>query len=568
MTLVGSAMALATASCGDKFLDEMPDNRVELKTAEHLRLLLNDSYPAYNYFIPCELMSDNVVDNNSPDANGTRYNLSAYDLGDDETFAFEDVSSSTGTDTPGGIWEGYYLSIAAANSVLEKIEEFEASGYDRDDASKLPAIKAEALMLRAFCHWVLAEIFCEQYRGPELSKAIQGIPYMTKPETTVRPNYERGNLADFYENIEKDLEEGLAGIDKSLYEIPKYHFNTQAAHAFAARFYLHKRDYKKVLEHCNKAFGGEDVDVSQYMSDIWSHSGDFYYISDFGLFQQNMTKPRNFLLISTYSIAMRHLTGGRRYSMNRDAKRAAYQGPGPTWSRYSYVDKNGKEKAFSMNPAFNVSISNGRSDWGCMALHNLTEQFEYTDKHSGIGYPHVTVSEFNGEETLFMRAEAKLYLGMKQSALDDLQVWETSLRNNPGAESSNRYDDFTEARVRDFYTDPDLGYGIVKPLNIDELYPCEYSVNDDIEPLLQCMLHFRRIQTVHTGMRFFDLKRYAIEYSHVIGKEARVETLTKFDKRRAIQIPYEALQGGMQPTYRDENLEKARPESGYVMVSQ
>lgn len=165
-----------------------------------------------------------------------------------------------------------------------------------------------------------------------------------------------------------------------------------------------------------------------------------------------------------------------------------------------------------------------------------------------------------------MRAEAKLYLGDKAGALADLAVWDNSLRKNSStADGESRYEDLTEEIVRDFYTNPYLGYGIVKPLHIDEVLPCEYSVNDDIEPLLQCVLHYRRIHTLHTGMRFFDIKRYGIEIEHKIGKD-RVERLTTFDPRRAIQIPFEAIAGGIEPTSRVNKTIDNTPLVVNVMV--
>ncbi len=49
-----------------------------------------------------------------------------------------------------------------------------------------------------------------------------------------------GTVKGVYENIEKDLTEGLQLLKPGSWEVPKYHFNPQAAHAFAARFYLFK----------------------------------------------------------------------------------------------------------------------------------------------------------------------------------------------------------------------------------------------------------------------------------------------------------------------------------------
>lgn len=66
-------------------------------------------------------------------------------------------------------------------------------------------------------------------------------------------------------------------------------------------------------------------------------------------------------------------------------------------------------------------------------------------------------------------------------------------------------------------------------------------------PVLQCIQHFRRIEFVHMGVRFFDLKRYGIEWSHKIGAANRIETMSLFDPRRAIQIPSEVQAAGHQP---------------------
>jgi hypothetical protein len=59
------------------------------------------------------------------------------------------------------------------------------------------------------------------------------------------------------------------------------------------------------------------------------------------------------------------------------------------------------------------------------------------------------------------------------------------------------------------------------------------------------VLHFRRIETLFDGLRWFDLKRYGIEITHKIGR-TRVENLLINDPRRAIQIPQEVIGAGME----------------------
>lgn len=66
----------------------------------------------------------------------------------------------------------------------------------------------------------------------------------------------------------------------------------------------------------------------------------------------------------------------------------------------------------------------------------------------------------------------------------------------------------------------------------------------DQESLIQCLLHLRRIETLHEGLRWYDIKRYGIEIAHNRdGLEDDV--LLKDDPRRAIQIPQDVINAGL-----------------------
>ena len=94
--------------------------------------------------------------------------------------------------------------------VLEVVDEMESTGEIEGtpmtprDRSRLAAVKGEAYLIRAYHHYILAQIFCMPYRGPELSKQELGIPYATEPETSLKPHYERGTLQETYDKIEAD----------------------------------------------------------------------------------------------------------------------------------------------------------------------------------------------------------------------------------------------------------------------------------------------------------------------------------------------------------------------------
>jgi hypothetical protein len=541
--LLAVVALMSFTSCSD-FLDKEPDTRVSLTSVEQLRLLLVNGYTTSNYGLLGEFSSDNVIDNNSPSSTGTRYNLSSYNRTDDELFAWEDARSDNGKDSPSDVWESAYHAIACANAVLEKVSQFEAAG---NTSAELSAVKGEALLIRAYHHFILANIFCMPYRGPELSKNYPGIPYITAPETKVMVKYDRGTLAQTYDSIEADLVAGLPLINDSYYEVPKYHFNKAAANAFAARFYLFKREYDKVVEYADAAFGGPNVDPTPFMSKIWAQS-TLHYLSDFGRYYSNTSQQRNFLVFATYSSYVRHFASGDRYTCNRDAKRATIQGPGPSWEGCRWKSSATGE-TFSMHPCFAaMCFTAGKQEYGAYFGGPVGEQFEYTDKVAGIGYAHEVRAEFTGEETLLCRAEAKLFLGDIDGAYADLNVWEKVRRDNP--QGSDNMNAFTKDAIVKFYTRYASlplysGFGIVKPIHIDEVCPSDkYKVTDAILPYLQCVQHFRRIENVHNGMRWFDIKRLGLEITHYIGKDGSA-TLTVLDPRLALQIPNEIIAAGL-----------------------
>ena len=90
-----------------------------------------------------------------------------------------------------------------------------------------------------------------------------------------------------------------------------------------------------------------------------------------------------------------------------------------------------------------------------------------------------------------------------------------------------------------------------------EVLPRELSTQGTLAPismaptslLSNLVQHFRRIQTVHMGQRWFDIKRYGFSINHKWGKD-EVVVLEPCDKRYAIQIPDEVIGAGLQPNPR------------------
>jgi hypothetical protein len=162
------------------------------------------------------------------------------------------------------------------------------------------------------------------------------------------------------------------------------------------------------------------------------------------------------------------------------------------------------------------------------------EMFEYTDKIAGIGNAHVVRAEFTTDETLLCRAEALIYLNRTAEAIADLERWN---------KSHLAPDTLTEQLIRSFYTTGNSLF--VKTLNNDKMSTA-FAVTANQRPLIHCVLHFRRIETMFDGYRWFDLKRYGIEIEHNIAGSGATK-LVYNDARRAIQIPQEVISAGITP---------------------
>lgn len=536
--------ALFTTSCSD-FLDQAPDTRTEINDVESVRKLLVDAYTGGNYAIIGEVSSDNIVDNNAPhdvDGKMVYYNLSQMDKMYDELFAFEPVTTSS-SDSPATIWSYTYAAIATVNHALENLDRIEAEGnLSTEDEAKAKAVRGEALLSRAFHHFILVNLFSQAYKDDENSKYDIGVPYITTPESDLLVHYERGTVTEDYQKIEADLTAGLELINDAYYKVPKYHFNKNAAYAFAVRFYLFKRDYDNVIKYANKILGDTPGEVVGGMRDYTQFDG-LTMTDDYINVWIDVDSPSNIMLLTTYSLEMRAFASGYRYAYNHEGARGTVNGFGPSWS-------------LSIHPtALSTGLFlNGKQDYGLYWI-KYGEKFEYTDKTSGIGYPHIVRQEFTKEEVLLSRAEAYVMKGDNASALADLKAWDKNMQNLP-QDQSQYFSELTDEAIRGFYVEDGShnGYGKYNLLdfsNTSKMSP-NFVVTEDMKPYLCCCLHFRRIEMLGSGMRFFDLKRYGIEWTHTIGKKKglmepeRTETLTWNDVRRAIEVPQDALMMGLE----------------------
>src|SRR5215467_10477028 len=155
------------SSC-NKYLEKEPDNRASLDTPQKVAQLLGTAYPGANYVPMMETSSDNVGDIGSGDAGSADLNTLNADL-----FFFKDTRAIN-EDSPEFYWFACYHAIAACNEALDAISK--ASNQDEYSSQK-----AEALVARAYAHFMLVNIFSKFY-DPTTAGTDPGIPYVTVSE--------------------------------------------------------------------------------------------------------------------------------------------------------------------------------------------------------------------------------------------------------------------------------------------------------------------------------------------------------------------------------------------------
>ena len=204
--------------------------------------------------------------------------------------------------------------------------------------SKLSFSWGEAHLLRSYCHFVLVNVFAEAYKDSIKSMEDWGVPYVTTVEEVVRVDYAkpeyRKKVTEVYQLIEKDILEGIDLIDDSKYEVPAYHFNRNAAYAFAARFYLFKRDYEKCLKYADLALGSNPSTSLRKWASMSANTINTL-LNDYN----DEKAACNYLLQTTYSLQDRMLSACR-YAINTGSIEEnvpstldiLYDGGGPNWN--------------------------------------------------------------------------------------------------------------------------------------------------------------------------------------------------------------------------------------------
>lgn len=514
--LLLAAGLLSMTACDD-YLDKLPDDRAELNSLDKAKQFLVSAYPTNSPNFIFEMSGDNVTDN------GVLYvaqpnQLQAYNW---------DLIETEGNDDPKLIWNANYEAAAIANMAMESI-----SGTSTEEN----AVKAEALLCRAYAMFQTANMFCMAWNEEKADEYL-GIPYPKVSGVTVN---ERGTLRETYENINADIEEALPMLNDTYLSVAKYHFNAKAAYAFAARFNLFYHNWDKAIEYATKAIGGNPSNILRNTFNYSTLAG----VADIHNKWIRTGENCNFMMLSAYSSAGRAAQGSssyKRFAQNRDIVTSQTFWAKSPWSTGgSSAEKNAVEEArclYGSNQA--------------VYIPSLIEDFEITDKVNNTGYAHVVDPVFTGDETILVRAEAYIMKKMYAEALADMNSWLIGHSDTTSTCFLTLNEDNINTSVNGIKMSevPSRAVSeetIKKPLN-----PQGFTVEEGTQKnMVYIVLHMRRITTMYQGQRWLDIKRWGIEFTHH-SDNGQDKVFKAGDLRGAIQLPTDVIDAGLQPNPRE-----------------
>lgn len=510
------------ASCSDQ-LDTLPDNRTTLDTPKKIAGLLVTAYPDRTPTLFNEWMSDNTDYMGAQNSQGNR--------GGDQYFFWQEQTEG-GNDSPEQVWMLYYEGVYKANEALAAIEE---QGGPKNDI--LRNSKGEALLIRAYDHFILANEFCRPYNGKTSTKDA-GLYYATgiADFSAAAEQSNRGTVADVYAKIAADIEAGIPLLNDT-YEVPKYHFNKQAAYAFATRFYLYYEKWEKAKEYADKLLGSNPAaslrDYRALQAMPLSKSDQAVKIAEAYC---SASADCNLLVqtsVSNAGMALAPWLVSKRYTLTNYLAETELFLSNNIWGTSS----NLIWKPFTVN--------SGESNFAL--LMKLPREFEIRNTTTGSGYLRTLNVDFTMDEALLNRAEAEIMLGQNDAACADMTIWMKNFFNTNVTLTPTSVQTYFKTVLYAYADAAKMVPSFKKHISPRFTIDAEGSVQ---ESLLQCLLNFRRIETVHQGMRWMDIRRYNIEIPRrLIGANGRpsknLDWLEKDDPRQVVQIPQSIREAGV-----------------------
>ncbi len=487
LTLLLAFMVLFT-SC-EKYLEEMPQNKLMPTTISDYEQLLNRAYISEQILPFLDALSDDVAliasDHAFPSQDRGDVNVSAYMW--DQTHE----ASMIGGDIA---FAKFYESILYTNLVIRDVENAVGDELNQDNnKSKSLSVKGEAMVLRAYSYFYLVNLYGEPF-DPATAADAMGVPINLSPlaEDIL---YKRSSVKEVYELIISDMEMGVKLLKENKYDNKsKFRFNLTSAKAFLSRVYLYTQKWEQAATIANEV--------------IASTAGVFFNLHDAGTVLSRATYTSGWgpSTVGLY---------GEDY-LDKDNDNILFvNGLNENVPIFSYQNTH---TTFSVNKAFeavfepsDIRLFYFMKPQNWYGNNGLVPKLTYA-KNRYKGYMDVYVCQpssgysrtIRTEEMYLNAAEAYAQLGNLQDAVDMLNALRVT---------KFRLGEYTNLEVGDF----------------------------NKQSLIDFALLDRRRELCFEGHRWFDLRRTTRPAMTRVGYDNKVANLAKDDPKYVLQIPASEL---------------------------
>lgn len=137
-------------------------------------------------------------------------------------------------------WRSYYHAIYIANYIMEHQDEISDAS-----AAVISQLVGEAYMMRAYCHFLLVNLYAEPYTHCNPA-TTRGVPMMLEADVNAIPL--SSSVEAVYQQVLSDIVEAEKRLNVDKWEIGEnYRFNTVSAQALRARTYLYMGRWQEAL---------------------------------------------------------------------------------------------------------------------------------------------------------------------------------------------------------------------------------------------------------------------------------------------------------------------------------
>lgn len=471
-------------SACEKYLDEMPQNKMKPSTTEDYEQLLNKAYitkPLLGYL---DMMTDDV-----DYSSGDRIDY-AVNYGDDFLGAYMWNSSIETTLNDGDqAFESFYNSAFYTNVVIDNIDD--AIGVVLDDATvrrTRNSIKGEALALRAYDYFYLVNLYAAPY-DPATCETTPGVPVNLTAAAEDKA-YTRASLKTVYEQMVEDLKGGIRLMEENPVEKgTKQRFSAIAARALLARVYLFMHEWDLAIEQAAEVIKQNPAiyNLHEAGKDPLINSGEVISWKD--------VKAKDYLSVDNSNVLFAHGVNEFYLLFNPSPFYSVFQINEELASRYDPGDMR--------KPCFMRGITNS-SVQRLLLVKNGQYEVSVIDLIPQLSLDYSVVRVIRTEEMYLILAEAYAQNDELGTAVEYLN----KLREEKFEEGK-----YTPLQAKDF----------------------------DKNGLLDKVYLERRLELCFEGHRWFDLRRTGrpeLEHTGLGGKTA---VLKKDDPRYVLQIPAKEL---------------------------